>query len=395
MSLPRFFYIKNTSISPYLYGRHERGTLTMKFTLPKKTITEITGKMGRLMTAKSSIPILMGILVEAQKDCILFTVSDGTESLIHRLSVSEKDGIIVEEEGRSVFSKETFDVTKKMKGNIVFDANESSVTVSQDKTSLEFAVAIAADYPKIEIENTNKAITFDGKEFEQIVKKTTFAVSTSDSRPILTGVHMTLGEANTFVSTDSHRLARFESGTSETDISVTVPASILEQALKSFDLSKDVMIFPSTNQIAFMSGHTILISRLLEGNFPDTNRLVPTEFKHELILRREEFLSALDLIASLADLTLVKLTISGMSVELFGKGDTSKGQQELFYESYEGEEGFQISFSAKYVMEAIRTITTDSIKISFVDVMKPFIITPVSNEPISELQLILPVRNIK
>lgn len=367
----------------------------MKFTLPKKTITEITGKMGRLMTAKSSIPILMGILVEVQNDCILFTVSDGTESLIHRLPVSEKDGIIVEEEGRSVFSKDTFDVTKKMKGDIVFHANETSVTVSQDKTSLEFAVAIASDYPKIEIENTNKAITFNGKDFEKIVKKTTFAVATSESRPVLTGVHMTLGETNRFVSTDSHRLARFECGSSETDISVTVPASILEQALKSFDLANNVMIFPSTNQIAFMSGHTVLISRLIEGNFPDTNRLVPTDFKHELIVRRDEFLSALDLIASLADLTLVKLTINGLSVELFGKGDTSKGKQELFYESYEGEEGFQISFSAKYVMEAIRTMTTDSIKVSFVEGMRPFIITPVSNETVSELQLILPVRSIK
>lgn len=365
----------------------------MKFTLPKVIITEITGKMGRLLTAKSSIPILSGILVEAKPDCILFTVSDGVESMIHRLPVSDEKGISVEVEGVSVFSKETLDVTKKMKGDILFDANESCVTVSQDKTSLEFAVAFASDYPKIEIENTNKAITLNGKEFEKFVKKTTFAVAKSDSRPVLTGVHMTFGEENRFVSTDSHRLARFESGSSSVEIDITVPASILEHALKSFDLTQDIMIFPSTNQIAFASGHTILISRLLEGNFPDTARLVPTDFNHELILRKDEFLSALDLLAALADNSVVNLTMSGLSVELSSKGATSKGKQELFYEQYEGEEGFSISFSAAYTIEALRTLTTDSVKISFVDSMRPFIVTPVSNEPVSELQLILPVRS--
>ena len=367
--------------------------ITMKFTLPKTIITEITGKMGRLMTAKSSIPILSGILVQVQSDCILFTVSDGTESLIHRLPVNEENGVVVEEEGSSVFVKETLDITKKMKGDIVFDSDESRVIVSQDKTSLEFSVALASEYPKIAIENTKNPLTFDGKEFEKIVKKTAFAVSTNDSRPVLTGVNMTFGETNSIVSTDSHRLARYESGASDTEIQITVPATVLEHALKSFDLTESVMIFPSSNQIGLVNGNTILISRLLEGNYPDTARLVPAEFKHELVLNKDELISTLDLLAVVAENGVVQLNVNGLFVELSAKGSTSKGKKEFFYESYQGEEGFKISFSAKYLLESLRTFSTDSVKVCFVEPMRPFVIKPVSNEDTTtELQLILPVR---
>ena len=366
----------------------------MKFTLPKTIISEITSKMGRLLTAKSSIPILMGTLVEAKNDCILFTASDGTESMIHRVNVTEENGVRVEEEGKSVFSKETLEVAKKMKGEITFDANESCVTVSQDKTSLEFSVALASDYPAITVENTANPLTFKGKEFETLVKKTAYAVATNDTRPVLTGVNMTFGATNNFVATDSHRLAQYKSGISDQEIQITVPASILEHALKSFDLTQNIMIFPSQNQIALANGSTVLISRLLEGNYPDTARLVPPEFNHELIVNKDEFMATLDLLSILEDKSVVQLTINGLSVELSSKGATSKGKKELFYESYEGEEGFKISFSAKYTLEALRTINTASVRLSFVENMRPYVITPVTNEPTTELQLILPVRTM-
>ncbi|MEK5209841.1 DNA polymerase III subunit beta [Psychrobacillus sp. FSL H8-0510] len=366
----------------------------MKFTLPKAIITEVIGKIGRLMTAKSSIPILAGVLVEVQSKGVLFTVSDGTESMIHHVPVGDGSGIIVEDEGKSVFSKETFELCKKLKGDITFSVTETSVTVTQNKTSLEFATMAADEYPKIEITNTSKAIRFEGEDFEKIVKKTRYAASTSDDRPILQGVHMNLGETNSFICTDSHRLAKVLNGSSTEEIQITVPANVLEHAVKSFDLSNPVLIFPSSNQVSFANGTTILLSRLLEGNYPDTNRLIPTEYESDLVLNRLELIEALEMLALLGINGVVKLTVSGLFVELSAIGTGSKGKRELVFESWNGEEGFSISLSATYLVDALKTFSTNSVKIGFTGSMRPLVVTSgTEQETVDELQLILPVRS--
>ncbi len=365
----------------------------MKFTISKAILTEVIGKIGRLMRAKPSVPVLNGILVEVQENCILFTISDGTESLIHQVPVNESNGILVEGEGKSVLSKETFNISKKLKGDITFELLDSNVIVSQNKTSLEFSTINADEYPKVAIENTNKAITFEGKDFESIVNKTFYAASDSDTRPVLKGVHMEFGESNRFVSTDSHRLAKVELGSSTEEMQITVPATLLDHAIKSFDLSQSVLVFPSSTQIALANGTTILYSRLLEGNYPDISRLIPSEFNSELIVNRQELIDTLELLATLSDNSVIQVSVNGLFVELSAGNAISKGMKEIAFESWTGEEGFTISLSAKYLIDTLRTISSGSVKISFVESMRPFVVTPVSDNPTNELHLILPVRS--
>lgn len=386
------------SISPHLLGGTVRGEPTMKFIVSKEKISETVTKIGRLLSHKSSIAVLAGVLVEARADCILFTASDGTESIFHRIPLADGNELQILEEGKSVFSKDAFEVTKKLKGNITFEATPQQVIVSQEKLSLEFHVMDADEYPTIAVEPTVKPFILEGKLFSEMVSKTTFATSHSDSRPILQGVNMNLSEEhNVFVSTDSHRLSRLTlpgnptlTPSDELPRAITVPASVLDHALKSFDLSLPVAIFPSPQQIALANGNTILYSRLLEGNFPETNRLIPTEFISELVVNRKEIIESLELLATLGTNNIVELTVNGMFVELKAKGTNAKGSKEIVFESYDGEENFTISFSAAYALSALKTTDYVSIKFKFVGPMRPFLITPV--EESNELQLILPVR---
>ncbi|MDX1806668.1 MAG: DNA polymerase III subunit beta, partial [Paenisporosarcina sp.] len=243
-----------------------------------------------------------------------------------------------------------------------------------------------------------KPYILDGKLFAEMVSKTTFATSNSDARPILQGVNMTFNaDKNVFVSTDSHRLSRLvfdgtheESSTEDLPKAITVPASVLDHALKSFDLSMQVAIFPSPQQIAIANGNTILYSRLLEGNYPETERLIPTEFNSQLVVNRKEIIESLELLATLGTNNIVELKVNGLFVELKAQGSNAKGMKEIAFETYDGEEGFSISFSAAYALVALKTTEHQSIKFRFVGAMRPFLITPV--EESNELQLILPVR---
>lgn len=363
----------------------------MKFTVDQEVIKDVLKKMSKLLNGKSSIPIYSGVLVQTREDCILFTGSDGTESMIHRVPVA--DGIaVVDAVGSSVFLKDCLEVAKKLKGLITFEVTNTSLMITQDKTELSYGVLEASDYPKVAVEPNSEPIVFTGQEFKELVNKTAFAASTSEVRPILTGINMKFTpEGNVFVATDSHRLGKMQFGESKKELNITVPSGTLEYALKSFDLSNEVLVFPSELQIAFANGNTILYTRLIEGNFPDTSRLIPTQSEFSLVLSRQELLDSLDLLATMTKNSVVKLSAGTLFIKLSAKGDTSKGSKEIAFESYDGEEGFDIAFSAKYVSDALQAMTSSSIKIQFNGAMKPFVIEPVGETP-KELQLILPVR---
>ncbi len=367
----------------------------MKFTITNTAIQETVLKMGRLLTAKTTLPILNGVLVEAQNDCIMFSASDGNESVIHRVLLDKVDDEQLIEPGRCVFPRELFDSAKKMKGSINVEATAEGVTVTQAKTKLHFSVMNADEFPKIDTESRTTQVVLTGKEFSDMVTHTTFATSKSDIRPILTAVNMVFSkDSNVFTATDSHRLSSFHgkgTPTIEESISMAVPASVLDKAMKSFDLSKDVILLPSSSSIALANGNTILFSSLLEGNYPDTSRLIPSEFESELVVNRKELIDGLELLAAVTTNNVVAFNIGSLFVELSASGTGKKGSNELAFEVYEGVEGFSIAFSAQYVLDVLKRLETKSVRFQFTGAMRPFIIIP-EGTVTSNIQLVLPVR---
>ncbi|WP_028393951.1 DNA polymerase III subunit beta [Bacillus cihuensis] len=369
----------------------------MKFQLVSEKVQEVYKKIEKLLNARSVIPILSGVLVQVRQDCIVFTASDGTESVIHRVLSSEEDGVVVISEGKAVFTKEALAVSKKIKGLMTFETTENNVVVSQDKTKLEFPVLDGEEFPKIEFEPTLTPIVFTGKEFLDIVHQTIFAVSQSETRPILTGVNFQFGkDGNTFVATDSHRLAQIELGAAPIDVTLTVPAKTLDNAVKTFDFSNDVMVLATPNKIAFGNGNTMLSTRLLEGNYPDTSRLIPkADFETELTVNKKEFFEALDLLTEISKqkTNVVQISINGLFVEFSATNGTSKGKKEIAFTNLEGNDNFSLSFSGEFVKNALKAIDSEEVKLSFAGPMKPFLIRPADTEESSIVQLILPVRN--
>lgn len=377
----------------------DRRVFIMKFTITTADMQDVISKMGRLIGAKTTVPILAGVLVKAQDGLLIFTASDGDESIIHRLSMDKTEGNEIIEEGTAVFLKETFDVIRKLKkGSVTFDVADTTVAVIQDKTNLEFPLMIAADYPNIQMPDNKKPLVLSGAEFAHMVSQTTFAAAKRDLRPILMGVHMTFAKDSCqFVCTDSHRLGRLITkgiDSLEESLSITVPASILDHAIKSFDLSQDVILLPDNQIIALANGNTILLSPLFEGSYPDTNRLIPTEFSSELVANRKEFVEGLELLQVLSTENVVHLKTNGMFVELRAAGADAKGQREIAFESYEGEEGFSIAFSPQYALDALKRMESESVRFRFTESMRPFLAIPETVNSVMNdcIQLILPVR---
>ncbi len=367
----------------------------MKFSINHDSKMEVTDTMSKISISNVSIPVLAGILVEAKEDCIVFTCSNGTETVMSRVVV-QNDMVVVEEPGSVVINRETLQAAKAMKGTVTFELKGHEMYLKQDKTELAFLTLPAEEYPNITATNQNRnPLFFTGKEFHAMVLKTSFAATDSTTRPILQGICMKLGAENTIAATDSHRVGQvvYKKENIE-DYECVVPASALNNVLKVFDLEKDVIIMPCDNQVAFMNGNTIFYIRLLDGNYPDLSRLIPTKFDSEMTVNRTEMMDALKVLslATKEKEKRIMLTVGTMFLELSITGEISKGKREIIVDSYNGEEGFKIVMNAKFLIQALSALESEQVTFGFSGNQRPVVINPCGISEFNELQLILPMR---
>lgn len=223
------------------------------------------------------------------------------------------------------------------------------------------------------------------------MRETVFAISTSESRPVLTGVHWEVKNGELVcVATDSHRLARRKitlEQLPEGEYSAVIPGKSLSELSKIIgDSSQPVHIVMTNQQVLFKTWNVLFYSRLLEGNYPDTSRLIPNEYKTTVILDGKALFQAIDrasLMAREERNNIVQFTsLDGTAVEVSSSSpELGKVEEEIPATSIEGEE-LKISFSAKYMMDALKAIGGHDVKVQFTGAMRPFILNSVHDDSV-------------
>jgi DNA polymerase III subunit beta len=376
----------------------------MRFVIQRDRLVQSVQDVMKAVSSRTTIPILTGIKIVANDEGVTLTGSDSDISIESFIPIEENDHTIVEvkQVGAIVLQAKFFsEIVKKLPTDSVeIEVQNHLQTVIRSGAS-EFNLngLDAEEYPhlpQIEAENAFKIPT---DLLKAMVRQTVFAVSTSETRPILTGVNCKV-ENNELIciATDSHRLALRKAKIEiegEASYNVVIPGKSLNELSKILDDNNELVeIVITENQVLFKAKHLLFFSRLLEGNYPDTSRLIPNESKTDIILQTKEFLHAIDrasLLAREGRNNVVKFsTIENDSIEISSNSpEIGKVVEELKSQSFEGEE-LKISFSAKYMMDALKALEGTEIKISFTGAMRPFIISPLNDDSI--LQLILPVR---
>jgi DNA polymerase-3 subunit beta len=257
----------------------------------------------------------------------------------------------------------------------------------------------ASEYPNLELEVTENPIRFETDVFKGFVNQTVFAISALETRPILTGVNFKLlANGLEIVATDSYRLASKKiqlTSFSNRNVNIVIPGkSLIELSRILLPDVPELEMHVFGNKVLFKNGDLILQSRLLEGTYPDTSRLIPTEFEFEFNVSTQLIYNAIDRASLLSrDRTknVVKMMIKGNNVvEIISNSpEIGKVHEEVEVELLNGNE-LVISFNARYVMEALKYLNCEVVKFSFNGDMKPFIIQNVYDD--STLQLVLPVR---
>ncbi|WP_062238051.1 DNA polymerase III subunit beta [Fictibacillus sp. FJAT-27399] len=378
----------------------------MKFQINRSQLIEGVQDVMKAVSSRTTIPILTGIKMDVHSEGMTLTGSDSDIS-IERLIPMEENGTVnleVQKPGSIVLQARYFsEIVKKLPNDTVeIEVGERFETKLRSGASEFSLVGLdPEEYPRLpQIEEQN-VFSIQGDLLRQIIRQTVFAVSTSETRPILTGVNIKLEDGVlSCVATDSHRLAlrtaRIESNTEELSFqNVVIPGKSLNELSKIVEESSElVQIVVTDNQVLFKTKNTLFFSRLLDGNYPDTSKLLPSESKTTLGLSTKDFLQAIDrasLLAREGRNNVVKLaTLDNQTIEISSNSpEIGKVYENVITESMEGEE-LKISFNAKYMIDALKAMDCTEIKVLFTGAMRPFLITPVENETVK--QLILPVR---
>ncbi len=378
----------------------------MKFVMNRDQLVDSVQDVMKAVSTRTTIPILTGIKIEAHEDGVTLTGSDSDIS-IERFVPAEEEGyehVTVEKPGSIVLQARFFsEIVKKLPDSkIEIEVYERFATrIRSGSSEFNLNGLDPQEYPRLPEVQENNRFSIQADLLKTLIRQTVFAVSTSETRPILTGVnwHIEDGELKC-VATDSHRLASrsaaVETTSEEIDFSnVVIPGKSLTELSKILDDNSDLIdIVLTESQVLFKAKNILFFSRLLDGNYPDTSKLIPNESKTEMIVSTKEFLQAIDrasLLAKEGRNNVVKLsTLENNEVEISSNSpEIGKVFEQVVTESLEGDE-LKISFSAKYMMDALKAMDCSEVQIQFTGAMRPFVLTPIEEQSIK--QLILPVR---
>lgn len=364
----------------------------MKFSCNRQELlSSITG-VSRAVSGKSSIPAIEGILFECDETKLKLTAYD-LEIGIMTYTAAE-----IERPGSIVINARLFgDILRKSDGEFVtVDVDENyRVNIQIGVTKYSFVGIAASDFPDLPVPNTDSSLTIPGQELKKLIDKTLYAVSTNDQKPVHTGSKFILADGTmTVVSVDGHRLAiaKKDGLTSGIEASFIVPAKTLSEVAKLIgDQEEDIRIGTARRYAVFnLAGYTV-ITRLLEGDFIDYKRSVPSSYKTTVEIDTDALMDSVEraaLIISDRFKSPIRFNIEEKDMEV--SCVTALGTVFDQLECDNQGEPIEIGFNYRYILDALRYAGEDRVKLLFNEPTMPMSVVPVEGDDF--LYLILPVR---
>lgn len=360
----------------------------MDFKVNCALLTSAMSDINKVISSRSIIPILSGIKIEANENGLKLTGSNSDiflERTIPLLIDGEKVVEITECGSVVVLSKYLNEIMKKLPDDIHMKAElNGSITLKSGTIETRLNGFDSNEYPKLPVMDRENNVNIPFGKLIEAVKQTVFAVSKSESRPVLTGVKMEF-EKNKLIctATDSHRLARREVHIeSEIQESFVVPSTSLSELmhLKESD-SSNVKINYTTNFIVFKTANSSLYSRLLEGNFPNVQSLIPTDSKSTITINTKELIAGIDracVFSTEWKNNNVQLKIVDDTTIKIASNATEVGMIEEYQRiiRIDGLSDIQITFDGRFMLDALKGIQEENVTIKFDGFMKPIVIKP-------------------
>ncbi len=368
----------------------------MKFNCSKSELIDAISIVQKAIKTNSTFQILDGILIKAEDNKVKLTGYD-LETGIEADLASD-----VVEDGSVVVNSRFFgEIVKKLPEDMITIITDDRNQVSINSGVANFTIKgnSSESYPQIPIIETNNKITISQKILKNMINHTIFAVSKDESRPSLTGCCLESdGSTITMVAIDGFRMAlrKEDVGAGFPAMNFIIPGKALTETAKIFDGDsddKEVIIYSSSNHLLFDIGDVRIVSRLIQGPFVNYNSIIKKNPRSVLTVNRKELLDAVER-AALVIMTderrcPVQLTMHDEDSLTISSTTEVGSHKEAIDVSLEGQE-IDIDFNYKYLLEALKAIEDDSVRMEFHGNQGPCIIFPTEGE--KYVYLILPIK---
>ncbi len=274
----------------------------MKFDIMRDRLLDGLNDVMKAVSSKTTIPILTGIKIDVTEEGMRLTGSDADITIQTFIPIEENgDQLInISETGSIVLQARMFnEIVRKLPTNDVEIevSNGFQTHIRSGKSEFHLIGLDPTEYPLLPEIAMDRQFSIPADLLKSIIRETVFAVATSESRPVLTGVNWNIQEEELIcVATDSHRLARRKTKLEQlpTDVSsVVIPGKSLNELNKILgDSTEPVQIVITNQQVLFKSENVLFFSRLLEGNYPDTSRLIPDDFKTNITINGKSLITS-------------------------------------------------------------------------------------------------------
>jgi len=367
----------------------------MKFTANSIELQRTLNKVGGVVPAKSTIPILENILCDLSGNDLTITATDLAISLTVSLQVRGS------EEGKiAIPARRLMDTMRSLPDTgAAFAVDEASgkVRITTDNGEYSLTGEPARDFPAVPAFKGSSEITLDAATLRGIIHRTTFAVSTDELRPAMMGVLFQAKDTDLrAVATDGHRLVRLiehQQKPLPMKRDVVIPAKALQVLGKSIDEGNTVIAISDTH-VRFTFGQSVLISRLIDEAYPNYESVIPGDNDKQMTVKRDDMISSIRRVALYASATThqVRFDIGKTSMQITAQDIDFGGEaRETVPCAYTGDK-LEIGFNSVYLTDILSHLESEQVAFRFSTPTRAGIVSPVGDDGDRIMMLVMPVR---
>jgi len=361
----------------------------MKLQVTQENLARALNTVARVANTRNTLPILSNVLIKTVDNRLSIAATNLDIAITHQIgSKIQKTGAI------TVPARLMQDFVTNLPDSVLdLELKDNKLSISTDKYHSTINGISSEDFPVMPAIKGGPTWKIPALELKRGLSKVVFAASNDDARPVLTGVYFTdlAGEA-VMVATDSYRLAEHKLGKHRGKLNFLVPASAASDLLRIIgDSIDEVTITHDDQQVMYKVGDVILVARLIEGNYPDYRKLIPTKFTTVTRLAREDFINIAKVSSLFARESAGSITINAQEKRVSINAIASQLGENTAEADAEVKGGGEVTLNSRYLIEALNAFSGEQIDFCFNGKLEPCILR--SADDANYLHLVMPLRS--
>lgn len=348
----------------------------------------------RAIISKPSTPIFSCIHIFTKQEQVVVQAMDLNMAISCTIEadISEPGEIVVS-------AKHLSELIRKLPCEsltIAKNSEQKTIKVTSGKSEFNLLLMNEDDYPKFPDFDGNKTIVIADEKIKELIKKTIFSCSTDEARPLFTGVLVEAKDAKiTFVGTNTHRLAIKATAQDIAEpMSMIIPAKVLNEIIRNLtgEVPQEVKISLLNNQIMVIIDNVVIVSRLIEGKFPDYNKVIPAKFAVRTKVNAKELAGAVERVALFStegDYSIIKMSVEAGELTITSSSPDVGTGREVIACATEGDQ-LNVAFNSKYILDILKNIEAEQVTLSMNTSLSPVCVT--CEEEQDYIYIVTPVR---